>query len=117
MTLDSTDATLRSGMSASISVTTASASDVIAIPAIALNGTSGDYTVNVVASDGSVTAVPVQVGLVTTSLAEITSGISVGDRVETGTSTARSGTTTTGNGGIGGGGGFPRGGGGTVILP
>ena len=104
-------------MSASISVTTASASDVLAIPAIALNGTSGDYTVNVVASDGSVTAVPVQVGLVTTSLAEITSGISVGDRVETGTSTARSGTTTTGTGGFGGGGNFPRGGGGTVILP
>jgi multidrug efflux pump subunit AcrA (membrane-fusion protein) len=119
VTLDSTDASLRSGMSASISVTTASASGVIAIPAIALNGTSGDYTVNVVASDGSVSAVPVQVGLVTTSLAQITSGLSVGDRVETGTSTARSGTTTTTTtGGFGGGFGGGRGnGGGTVIVP
>lgn len=119
VTLDSTDASLRSGMSASISVTTASASGVIAIPAIALNGTSGDYTVNVVASDGSVSAMPVQVGLVTTSLAQITSGLSVGDRVETGTSTARSGTTTTTTtGGFGGGFGGGRGnGGGTVIVP
>ena len=118
VTLDGTDTALRSGMSASISVTTASASDVLAIPAIALNGTSGNYSVNVVASDGSVTSVPVQVGLVTTTLAQITSGISVGDRVETGTSASRTGTTTTtGTGGFGGGGGFPRGGGGTVIIP
>jgi len=119
VTLDSTDATLRSGMSASISVTTASASDVLAIPAIALNGTAGDYTVNVVASDGSVSAVGVQVGLVTSSLAQITSGLSAGDRVETGSSTARTGTTTTttGGGGFGGGGTFTRGGGGTVIIP
>ena len=117
VTLDSTDATLRSGMSASISVTTASASDVLAIPAIALNGTSGDYSVNVVASDGSVSAVPVQVGLVTTSLAQITSGLTAGDRVETGTSTTRTGTTTTG-GGLGGGGTFTRGaGGGGVFIP
>ena len=58
VTLDSTDATLRSGMSASIAVITASASGVIAIPAIALNGAAGDYSVNVVGSDGSVTAVP-----------------------------------------------------------
>jgi hypothetical protein len=63
------------------------------------------------------TAVAVHVGLVTTSLAEITSGLSAGDRVETGTSTARSGTTTTTTTG-GFGGGFGGGGGrGTVIIP
>ena len=54
----------------------------------------------------------------TTSLAQITSGLSAGDRVETGTSASRTGTTTTtGTGGFGGGGTFTRGGPGTVVLP
>jgi hypothetical protein len=68
--------------------------------------------------DGSLSTVPVQVGLVTTSQAQITSGLSSGETVVTGTVAARSGTTNTGSGagGInvnsltGGGGGFGGGG-------
>ena len=79
----------------------------LAIPAIALVGSSGNYEVHVVGSDGSVSLVPVQVGLVTSSMAEITSGLSVGRVGGAGTSTQRTGTTTTGTGlpGIFGGGG------------
>jgi hypothetical protein len=49
-------------------------------------------------SDGSTTSRTVQVGLVTTSMAQITSGLSEGDTVVTGTSSSTSGTTTTAGG-------------------
>jgi macrolide-specific efflux system membrane fusion protein len=44
----------------------------------------------------------VQVGLVTTSYAQITSGITAGQEVVVGTTTSRTGTTTTGANGLGG---------------
>jgi membrane fusion protein, macrolide-specific efflux system len=62
-------------------------------------------------ADGSTTVKSVSVGLVTTSYAQITAGLNVGDVVVTGTSTTRTGTTTgggvnvqslTGGGGFGG---------------
>jgi macrolide-specific efflux system membrane fusion protein len=119
ITLDSTPADVRDGMSASVSITTAEADNVIAVPAIALVGSSGNYTVRVMQADGSITAVPVTVGLTTTQYAAITSGITAGDTVVVGTSTPRTttaGTTTnpgslTGGfgGGFGGGGTFTRG--------
>lgn len=109
----------RAGMTASVSLTVASATNVLAVPAIALvSGTDG-YSVRVMAADGSVTTQAVTVGLVTSSLAQITSGLSEGQRVVIGVSTARTstGTTTGGFGGLGGalgggGGGTFRGGGG-----
>ena len=62
---------------------------------------------------------PVQVGLVTTSLAEVKSGITEGETVSIGTVSARTSTTTTGGGvaipGVGGGGG--GGGGGFGRIP
>jgi hypothetical protein len=68
-------------------------------------------------ADGSVATVPVQVGLVTTSMAQVTSGLSAGESVVTGTVAARTGTSNsttsginvnslTGGGGFGGAGGF-----------
>jgi hypothetical protein len=67
--------------------------------------------------DGSTTATSVTVGLVTTSYAEIQTGLSAGETVVTGTVSSRTGTTTTGGGGgvnvnslTGGGGGFGGGG-------
>jgi macrolide-specific efflux system membrane fusion protein len=123
ITLTNAPATVLSGMSASIAVTTAEADNVIAVPAIALEGSAGSYEVRVIAADGSSQLVPVQVGLVTTSLAEIQSGISAGETVSIGTVSARTSTSTTTGGGVaipgigvggGGGGGFTRGGGGVV---
>ena len=75
-------------------MTTAQAADVIAIPPTALSGSAGSYTVQVVDSAGRTTATPVQVGLVTTSLAEIKSGLAAGDTVVTGTSAAKSSTSS-----------------------
>ncbi len=103
-----------SGMSASISITTAQATNVIAVPAISLVGSLGSYSVRVLDSSGQPQSVPVQVGLVTSSLAEIQSGIDVGTEVVTGSSSNRTTTTTTGGGGFGvpgvggGGGAVPR---------
>jgi membrane fusion protein, macrolide-specific efflux system len=93
---------VKPGMSADVSITTASAADVVAVPSVALNGTAATgYTVGVVAADGSVAQRTVDVGLVTSSWAEIRSGLSEGDRVVTGTSTARQSTGTPTNGGFG----------------
>jgi HlyD family secretion protein len=115
--LTSPPAAVTSGMSADVSITTASASDVVAVPAIALVGTTGNYSVRTL--DGqTVETVPVEVGLVTSTLAEIKSGVDEGAEVVVGTASARQGTsssTTTGGFGAGGfgggfGGGFPGGG-------
>jgi membrane fusion protein, macrolide-specific efflux system len=119
LSVSSLPADTRAGMTASVSLTVATASNVLAVPAIALvSGTNG-YSVRVMAADGTVTSQAVSVGLVTSSLAEITAGLSEGQRVVIGVSTARTstGTTTGGFGGLGGalgggGGGFRGGNGG-----
>jgi macrolide-specific efflux system membrane fusion protein len=120
ITLDTTPTDVKAGMSASVSITTAEADNVLAIPAIALVGSNGSYGVRVMAADGSISTVSVTVGLITTQYAAITAGLNAGDTVVTGVSTPRTSTaTTTTNagsltGGFGGGfGGFPTGGGGT----
>jgi len=112
VTLAAPPPALRPGMSADISIVAASATNVVAIPARALSGTAGAYTVRVVAQDGSVSVLNVDVGLLTSSLAEIKSGLQAGERVVTGTSSSQNAA----NGGFGGGafpgGGIIRGGGG-----
>ncbi len=104
-------ATLRAGMTAEVTITTASASGVLAVPAAALRGAAGNYSVLVLGTTGAPTATAVTVGLITSSLVEIQSGLTAGDVVVTGTSSTQR--TTTGTG-AGGGGGFvvPGGGGG-----
>jgi multidrug efflux pump subunit AcrA (membrane-fusion protein) len=106
VTLASVPAALRSGMSADVTITTASAQDVLTVPSAALNGRDGDYTVLMLGADGTPTPVAVEVGLVTNTLAEITSGLAEGTAVVTGTADDLVGTST--------GGGFP-GGGGVVV--
>jgi RND family efflux transporter MFP subunit len=101
--LDAPPPSLRPGMSADITIVAASASNVLAIPSRALSGSAGSYTVRVVAADGSVSTRTVQVGLVTSSLAEITGGLQAGELVVTGTSSSQNTVTNVG-GGIGGGG-------------
>lgn len=111
--LDNPPAKSLPGMSAQVAITIAEADNVVAVPAIALVGTNGNYSVRVLNSDGSVTVKPVEVGLVTSSLAEIKSGISDGEAVITGTASSLNSTTGS-NGfpgsGINGGGNFPAGG-------
>jgi multidrug efflux pump subunit AcrA (membrane-fusion protein) len=107
-----------SGMSADIEVVTAEASDVLSVPATALTGSDGNYAVRVLGADGVPTATAVDVGLVTSSLAEIKSGLTEGQTVVTGTSTAQTGAAAAAGGGLGGGGlGFPTGGGGGNFRP
>jgi multidrug efflux pump subunit AcrA (membrane-fusion protein) len=109
--LNSPPATLRPGMTADVTVTTASASGVLAVPAAAIRGTTGNYTVLVLTAAGTPEARPVTVGLMTSSLVEIRTGLNAGEVVITGTSSQqRTGTTTGAPGGglvvPGGGGGF-----------
>jgi len=120
VTLTDPPATVLAGMSATVTVTTASVSNAVRVPATALTGSSAaGYSVLVEGSDGNVTTQQVQVGLVTTSMAQITSGLAQGQLVVVGSTTSRT-TTTTGNSGVnlggltGGGGGF---GGGRVVVP
>jgi multidrug efflux pump subunit AcrA (membrane-fusion protein) len=119
ITLDKTPADVKTGMSASVSITTAEADNVIAVPAIALVGSNGSYSVRVMAADGSISEVPVTVGLTTSQYAAVTSGLNAGDTIVVGvstpkTSTASNTTTNPGSltGGFGGGfgGNFPGGG-------
>ncbi len=109
--------TVRAGMTADVTITIDSATNVLTVPAASLRGTAGDYTVLVMGADGSPTAQPVQVGLVTNTTAEIKSGLNEGEAVVTGVANTQTGTTNTATGGFGGGGlGIPGGGfnGGTV---
>ena len=101
---------LRSGMTANITVTTASAANVLAVPAAALRGTDGNYSVLVLV-EGAPQSQPVTVGLITSSLVEIKSGLNAGDDVVIGTSSAQN-SAAGGGGGFGGGGTFVVGGGG-----
>jgi macrolide-specific efflux system membrane fusion protein len=106
--------TVRPGMTASITITIDSATNVLTVPSAALRGTAGNYSVLIMNATGEPTAQAVQVGLVTNTTAEIKSGLTEGQRVVTGVNTAQTGTPTTGNGFGGGlGGGFQVGGGGT----
>jgi RND family efflux transporter MFP subunit len=100
VTLGSAPETVLSGMSSTVTVTTASVDNVVRVPATALSGSStAGYTVEVLNGDGSVSSVTVQVGLVTSAYAQITSGLTDGQKVVTGTSSSRNSTTTS-NGGV-----------------
>jgi RND family efflux transporter MFP subunit len=106
-------AAARPGMSANASVTIASATGVLTIPAIALSGSAiNGYTVLVLGQDGTAQTRDVTVGLVTSTQAEVQSGLQAGEAVVTGTTAAQTTTTTTGGGFGLPGGGFQRGTGG-----
>jgi len=108
ISIDDTSGKVRSGMSADVSITTASATNVLRVPATAIVGSNGQYAVRMLDANGQVTARQVTVGLITSSMAEIKDGLTEGETVVTGVATAQSTTTTTGGfGGLGGGiGGF-----------
>jgi membrane fusion protein, macrolide-specific efflux system len=115
VSIDQPPATVRAGMTADVTITIDSATNVLTVPATALRGTAGNYSVLLIDAAGQTTPQPVEVGLVTNTTAEIKSGLSAGQEVVTGVNTAQTGTATNGTGGFGGGfgGAFPVGGGGT----
>jgi multidrug efflux pump subunit AcrA (membrane-fusion protein) len=104
--VDSVPASVLPGMSVQVTVVTAQSPGVLSIPSIALGGTLGSYTVSVLAGDGTISTRSVGTGLVTTDLAQITSGLVAGDRVVTGTASTQLTTTDGGGGFRGPGGGF-----------
>lgn len=95
---------VKPGMTAEVAITIAEAKAVIAVPSTALEGSAGNYSVQVLATDGTASRRPVDVGLVTNSLAEIKSGVAEGEQVVIGTTSSLNST-----GGQGGGGFFPPG--------
>jgi RND family efflux transporter MFP subunit len=107
--LDAPAASLRPGMSADITIVAASATNVLAIPSRALSGSAPDYTVRVLAADGSVSTRSITVGLVTSSLAEVKSGLQAGELVVTGTSSNQNQLGGANGGTVVGGGAFPGG--------
>ena len=110
VSLTDVPATVRAGMTADVTITIDTATNVLTVPAAALRGNSGDYSVLVMGADGTPAAQPVEVGLVTNTAAEIKSGLTEGQTVVTGVATAQTGTPTV-TGGFGGGGfGIPGGG-------
>lgn len=103
VTIDEAPADVHSGMSADVTITTASATDVLTVPSAALQGSDGDYRVRTLDAAGNPVATPVGVGLVTATTAEITSGLTEGQEVVIGTASELAGTTNNGNnGGFGG---------------
>jgi len=75
---------LRAGMTAQASITTEEQLGVVAAPVTALVPTPDGFVVRVQADDGTITTVPVEVGIRGGYWVEITSGLSEGDRVVTG---------------------------------
>jgi macrolide-specific efflux system membrane fusion protein len=123
VTLDSVPPKARSGMTADVTITIASATNVLTVPAAALRGSEGNYRVLTLDASGQPVSTPVTVGLVTSTSAEIKDGITEGTAVVTGTSSTRTGASTTaggfgGFGGVGGGGPvFRQGNGGNRTSP
>jgi macrolide-specific efflux system membrane fusion protein len=106
---------LRDGASASVTVTTASASNVLAVPTSAITtDTQGDSTVKLV-KDGKSRSRTVQIGIKGDTYTEIKSGLSVGDVVELGATSTSSSNEGRADVRVGGGPGPPGAGGATVI--
>jgi multidrug efflux pump subunit AcrA (membrane-fusion protein) len=115
--LDNTDPTIKPGMTANVSVTTAKADGVLNVTSSAVRTSGGSSYVMVVQPDGTEKQVDVVVGLKGDTTTEITGAVKAGDTVSLPTSTVSRSTSTssttntrTGGGLLGGGGGFTGGG-------
>jgi len=119
--LDNVPAKALAGMSAQVSVTIEEADKDVAVPSIALIGRAGSYSLQIVNADGSVSLRQVDVGLITSSLAEIRSGVAAGEEIVTGTASSLNSSSGTGfpGGGLNGvpGGGTFRNGGQRIFTP
>jgi multidrug efflux pump subunit AcrA (membrane-fusion protein) len=99
------------GMSAQVNITVSSAANVLAVPTSAIQGSASAPTVQVL-SHGKPSSQPVEVGLSTDSMTEITVGLKKGETVVTGVVSPQQGSSAgTSNRGAGlNGGGFGGGG-------
>jgi RND family efflux transporter MFP subunit len=94
--LGSIDASLRTGMTATVDIQTLSAANVVTVPNAAVKTSNGTKYVLVVDPSGQSTRKTVTVGVSDDSYTQIASGIAEGTNVSTGSSTAASsGSTTT----------------------
>lgn len=71
---------IRLGQTASVSVTTATATDAVAVPSTAVTTTGGRATVTLM-TGGEQVVTPVELGVVGDSFTQVTSGVSLGDEV------------------------------------
>ena len=83
---------VKPGMTASVAVTTAEADNVLTLPASAVPTTGTTGTVQVQQSNGKTVAKTIGIGLRGDNSVEITSGLSVGDKVVTTVATGATGT-------------------------
>ncbi|HEY0869211.1 MAG TPA: RND transporter, partial [Acidothermaceae bacterium] len=119
--LDNTDPTIKPGMTASVTVTTAKVDGVLNVTSAAVRTAAGTSYVEVMQPDGTQKQVDVVVGLKGDTTTEITGAVKAGDVVTLPVSTvARSTTTTgtttrTGTTGLGGGAAVFGGGGGFAV--
>jgi macrolide-specific efflux system membrane fusion protein len=113
--LSGVPSTVRLGQSASVTVTTASATGVLVVPSAAVT-TNGDRSTVAVLTDGQQAPAVVTLGVVGDAWTEVTDGVTAGDQVVLTTSASTSTTTGFPGGGFPGGGlpggGLPAGGGG-----
>lgn len=94
---------IRLGQTASVTVTTASVKDAVAVPSTTVT-TRGDRSTVTLVTNGQQVATVVKLGVVGDSYAEVTSGVQVGDRVLLATASATQGSENSpfpGGGGLG----------------
>ena len=89
VSLDEAPEAIRPGMSSDVEITIAEAADVVVVPLTAVTSSPAGDIVRVLGSDGSLEARPVTVGLASETVAEIQSGVTVGDDVVVGTNAER----------------------------
>ncbi|MFC4034306.1 efflux RND transporter periplasmic adaptor subunit [Streptomyces polygonati] len=82
LAITSDTSNLRTGLSASIQVTTGQATNALSVPTAAVSGTGANRTVLVVNADGSTTRTNVTVGVEGDSADQITSGLRQGQQVQ-----------------------------------
>ncbi|KDN84257.1 efflux RND transporter periplasmic adaptor subunit [Kitasatospora cheerisanensis] len=83
--------TLRTGLSATISVVTGSAENALSVPTAALQGTGATRTATVVHDDGSTERVQVGVGIEGDTTVQVVDGLTAGEKVELTATTAGTG--------------------------
>ncbi|MEE1785753.1 biotin/lipoyl-binding protein [Streptomyces sp. SP17BM10] len=83
--------TLRTGLSATVSVVTGEADNALSLPTSALSGTGTSRTASVVQPDGSTQRVSVGVGVEGDSTVQVLTGLKEGDKVELPTTSAGNG--------------------------
>ncbi|GAA2249895.1 MULTISPECIES: efflux RND transporter periplasmic adaptor subunit [Kitasatospora] len=112
--IDGDTSSLRTGLSATISVITGEADNALSVPTAALSGTGDSRTATVVHDDGSTERVDVTAGVEGDSTVQVVSGLTEGEHVQLTSTTAGTGNGFPGGSfpGLGGGGGGFGGGGG-----